>query len=113
MALLRRAIAATVAQREGDTREKKGQLEATKLDGVRGMPEAPSVNEHLEPHEREAEHESAGFHEGQKVWIVASDGSQRPAIYVGMAETSSWLGGRRAPTSCSPMTGPAARSPSS
>ena len=40
-----------------------------------------------------AEHESAGFHEGQKVWIIVSDGSQRPAIYVGMAETSSWLGG--------------------
>ena len=50
------------------------------------------MNEHFELR-GETEHERAGFHEGQKVWIVASDGSQRPAIYVGMAETASWLGG--------------------
>jgi hypothetical protein len=51
------------------------------------------VNEHSEHHEREAEHESGGFHEGQKVWIIGSDGSQRPAVYVGEAERASWLGG--------------------
>jgi hypothetical protein len=37
--------------------------------------------------------ESGGFQEGQKVWIIASDGSERPAVYVGPAETASWLGG--------------------
>jgi hypothetical protein len=41
----------------------------------------------------EGEPESGGFHEGQKVWIIAGDGSQRPATYVGEAEQSSWLGG--------------------
>jgi hypothetical protein len=51
------------------------------------------VNEHFEPHEGEAEHESGGFHEGQTVWIIAGDGSQRPAVYVGVVETASWLGG--------------------
>jgi hypothetical protein len=30
--------------------------------------------------------------EGQKVWIEQPDGSQRPAIYVGVAEAS-WFGG--------------------
>ena len=35
----------------------------------------------------------SGFQEGQKVWIIAGDGSQRPAVYVGAAEKSSWLGG--------------------
>ena len=51
------------------------------------------MNEHLESHEGDAEQESGAFQEGQKVWIIASDGSQRPAIYVGAAEQSSWLGG--------------------
>jgi hypothetical protein len=51
------------------------------------------MNEHLEPAERETEQESGGLHEGQKVWIIASDGSQRPAVYVGAAEQSSWIGG--------------------
>lgn len=40
------------------------------------------------------EHESSGFQEGQKVWIVGSGGSQRPAVYVGPADTASWLGGQ-------------------
>lgn len=38
------------------------------------------------------EHESSGFEEGQKVWVIAGDGSQRPAVYVGPADTASWLG---------------------
>jgi hypothetical protein len=33
------------------------------------------------------------FHKGQPVWVVQSDGSQRPAEYVGEAETSAWFGG--------------------
>jgi hypothetical protein len=50
------------------------------------------VNEHFEPHEPDAEQESGGFEEGQKVWIIG-DGSQRPGIYVGAADKASWLGG--------------------
>ena len=34
-----------------------------------------------------------GFHEGQKVWVEQSDGSQRPAIFVGEAEQQTWFGG--------------------
>jgi hypothetical protein len=33
------------------------------------------------------------FHQGQPVWVVESDGSQRAAEYVGEAETSAWFGG--------------------
>jgi hypothetical protein len=33
------------------------------------------------------------FHKGQPVWVLASDGSQRAAEYVGEAETSAWFGG--------------------
>ena len=51
------------------------------------------MNEHIEPDEHEAEREGGGFHEGQKVWIIGSDGSQRPAVYVGPADKASWLGG--------------------
>jgi hypothetical protein len=36
---------------------------------------------------------SDGFHEGQKVWVIVRDGSQRPAIYVGEGENASWFGG--------------------
>lgn len=36
------------------------------------------------------------FHEGQPIWVIQGDGSQRAAEYVGGAETSSWFGG--APT---------------
>jgi hypothetical protein len=32
------------------------------------------------------------FHEGQKIWVEQSDGSQRAAIFVGQAEAS-WFGG--------------------
>ena len=32
------------------------------------------------------------FHEGQKIWVEQSDGSQRPSIFVGEAEAS-WFGG--------------------
>jgi hypothetical protein len=33
------------------------------------------------------------FHEGQDVWVIEPDGSQRAAEYVGQAETSAWFGG--------------------
>jgi hypothetical protein len=36
------------------------------------------------------------FHEGQKIWVEQTDGSQREAIFVGEAELSSWFGGRPA-----------------
>lgn len=35
----------------------------------------------------------AFFTEGQKVWVVQADGSQRPGIYVGEAEQAVWFGG--------------------
>jgi hypothetical protein len=33
------------------------------------------------------------FHKGQPVWVMQSDGSQRPAEYVGEGEMSAWFGG--------------------
>ena len=33
------------------------------------------------------------FHEGQKIWVEQSDGTQRAAIFVGEAELASWFGG--------------------
>ena len=36
---------------------------------------------------------SEGFQEGQKIWVIVRDGSQRPAIYVGEGENASWFGG--------------------
>jgi hypothetical protein len=33
------------------------------------------------------------FHEGQKIWVEQSDGSQRAAIFVGAAEQATWFGG--------------------
>src|SRR4051794_21863085 len=33
-----------------------------------------------------------GFHEGQKIWVEQTDGSQRAAIFVGEAELT-WFGG--------------------
>jgi hypothetical protein len=33
------------------------------------------------------------FQEGQEIWVIVEDGSQRPAVYVGQAETTAWLGG--------------------
>jgi hypothetical protein len=33
-----------------------------------------------------------GFHEGQKVWVEQSNGTQREAIFVGEAEMT-WFGG--------------------
>ena len=35
-----------------------------------------------------------GFHEGQQIWIEQPDGSQRPGIFVGDAQTASWFGGQ-------------------
>jgi hypothetical protein len=37
--------------------------------------------------------EAGGFSEGQKIWVMLEDGSQRPAIYVGEGENASWFGG--------------------
>ena len=34
-----------------------------------------------------------GFHEGQPIWVMQSDGSARPGIYVGEAENATWFGG--------------------
>lgn len=36
---------------------------------------------------------SAGFHEGQKIWVLLPNGDQRPAIFVGEGENASWFGG--------------------
>jgi hypothetical protein len=33
------------------------------------------------------------FHEGQDVWVIQPDGSQRAAEYVGQGEMSAWFGG--------------------
>ena len=51
------------------------------------------MNERFDPNDPEAELERDSFQEGQKVWIIVSDESQRPAIYIGAAEKASWLGG--------------------
>ncbi len=34
----------------------------------------------------------SGLHEGQKIWVEQSDGSQRAGIFVGEAEAT-WFGG--------------------
>jgi hypothetical protein len=33
------------------------------------------------------------FHQGQPVWVIEPDGSERAAEYVGEGETSAWFGG--------------------
>jgi hypothetical protein len=33
------------------------------------------------------------FKQGEPIWVMQSDGSQRAAEYVGVAETSAWFGG--------------------
>jgi hypothetical protein len=33
------------------------------------------------------------FHQGQPVWVMEADGSQRAAEYVGESETAAWFGG--------------------
>jgi hypothetical protein len=33
------------------------------------------------------------FHEGQAVWVIQGDGSQRAAEYVGATEANTWFGG--------------------
>jgi hypothetical protein len=33
------------------------------------------------------------FHKGDRIWVIADDGSQRPAEYVGEGEMSAWFGG--------------------
>ena len=39
-----------------------------------------------------------GFMEGQAVWVEDGDGERHPGIFVGEAESASWLGG--APCAC-------------
>jgi hypothetical protein len=34
-----------------------------------------------------------GFTEGQAVWVEDGEGKQHPGIFVGEAESASWLGG--------------------
>ncbi len=38
----------------------------------------------------------SAFHQGQPIWVMNPDGSQRAAEYVGEGELSAWFGG--APT---------------
>ncbi len=33
------------------------------------------------------------FHQGQPIWVIGPDGSERAAEYVGEGETSAWFGG--------------------
>jgi hypothetical protein len=33
------------------------------------------------------------FHKGQPVWVIAPDGTQRAADFVGEGELSAWFGG--------------------
>ena len=33
------------------------------------------------------------FHEGEPIWVIQADGSQRAAEYVGVGEASAWFGG--------------------
>ena len=33
------------------------------------------------------------FHEGQAIWVIQGDGSQRAAEFVGEGESSAWFGG--------------------
>lgn len=33
------------------------------------------------------------FHQGEPIWVMQPDGSQRAAEYVGVGETSAWFGG--------------------
>jgi hypothetical protein len=33
------------------------------------------------------------FHQGEPVWVIQGDGSQRAAEYVGVGEASAWFGG--------------------
>jgi hypothetical protein len=33
------------------------------------------------------------FHKGQPVWVIAPDGSQRAAEFVGAGQLSTWFGG--------------------
>ena len=37
--------------------------------------------------------EASGFSEGQKIWVMLDDGTQRPAVYVGEGDNASWFGG--------------------
>jgi hypothetical protein len=33
------------------------------------------------------------FQKGEPIWVMEADGSQRPAEYIGVQETSAWFGG--------------------
>jgi hypothetical protein len=36
---------------------------------------------------------ASGFKEGQAVWVEDGDGERHPGIFIGEAESASWLGG--------------------
>ena len=46
-----------------------------------------------------------GFHEGHKVWVARSDGSQQSGIFAGDAEIPGWFGGTPAAYVVYPDTG--------
>ena len=48
-----------------------------------------------------------GFHEGHKVWVARSDGSQQSGIFGGDAEIPGWFGGTPAADVVYPDTGSA------
>jgi len=37
--------------------------------------------------------EGSGFNEGQKIWVMLEDGTQRPAVFVGEGDNATFFGG--------------------
>jgi hypothetical protein len=37
--------------------------------------------------------EGGGFNEGQKIWVMLDDGTQRPAVFVGEGDNATFFGG--------------------
>ena len=37
--------------------------------------------------------EGGGFNEGQKIWVMLEDGTQRPAVFVGEGDNATFFGG--------------------
>jgi hypothetical protein len=37
--------------------------------------------------------EAGGFNEGQKIWVMLEDGTQRPAVFVGEGDNATFFGG--------------------
>jgi hypothetical protein len=63
---------------------------------LRGGPRFESWIAHLRHLKGTTDIGDGPFREGQPVWVIQADGSQRAGEYVGGAETSAWFGG--APT---------------